>query len=100
MTKKVRISAESLPRLRDFVVSADVDMGCRPVALKRGDRFATTVLSSDEELERLSRRRSVGIEIEVLEEIPPAEARLRMVRTRSGNRFAGGQVPRGLGRKE
>jgi len=98
MTKKVRISAESLPQLRDFLAIADVDMGCRPVALKRGDRFATTVLSTDQELERLSRRRAGGIQIDVLEEIAPPESRLRMVR--SGNRFAGGQVPRGLGVKE
>jgi hypothetical protein len=98
MTKKVRISAESLPQLRDFLLSADVDMGCRPVASNLGDRFATTVLSSDDELERLSRRRAGGVEIEVLGEVAPPEVRLRMVR--AGNRFAGGQVPRGLGVKE
>ena len=45
MTKKVRVSAETLPQLRDFLAGAEVDMGCRPVALKRGDRFATTVIS-------------------------------------------------------
>jgi hypothetical protein len=66
--------------------------------VKRGDRFATTVVSSDEELDQLSRRRSAGVRIEVLEEIPPPASRLRMVRP--GNRFAGGQVPRGLGVKE
>jgi hypothetical protein len=73
-------------------------MGCRPVAVKRGDRFATTVISGEEELDRLSRRRSRGVRIEVLEEGAPPAARLRMVR--SGNRFAGGEVPRGLGVKE
>ena len=98
MARKARISAETLVELRDFLAGADVDFGCRPVAVKRGDRFATTVVSSDEELGRLSRRRSGGVRIEVLEEIPPPETRLRMVRP--GNRFAGGQVPRGLGVKE
>jgi hypothetical protein len=98
MTKKVRVSAGSLPELRDFLAGAEVDMGCRPVAVKRGDRFATTVVSGEEELDRLSRHRAAGIRIEVLEEVPPPEARLRMVR--SGNRFAGGRVPRGLGVKE
>jgi hypothetical protein len=98
MTKKVRVSAENLPELRDFLAGADVDMGCRPVAVKRGDRFATTVISGEEELDRLSRRRSRGVRIEVLEEVAPPAARLRMVR--SGNRFAGGEVPRGLGVKE
>ena len=98
MAKKARISAETLPELRDFLAGAEVDFGCRPVAVKRGDRVATTVISSDEELGRLSRRRAGGVRIEVLEEIAPPEARLRMVRP--GNRFAGGQVPRGLGVKE
>jgi hypothetical protein len=98
MTKKVRVSAETLPELRDFLAGAQVDMGCRPVAVKRGDRFATTVISAEEELDRLSRRRSGGVRIEVLEEVPPPAARLRMVR--AGNRFAGGRVPRGLGVKE
>jgi hypothetical protein len=28
-------------------------MGCRPVAVKRGDGFATTVISSEQELDRL-----------------------------------------------
>jgi hypothetical protein len=98
MTKKVRVSAESLPELRDFLADAAVDMGCRPVAVKRGDRFATTVISGDEELDRLSARRAGGVRIEVLEEVRSPAARLRMMR--AGNRFAGGQVPRGLGVKE
>ena len=98
MTRKARVSAESLSELRDFLAGADVDMGCRPVAVKRGERFATTVISSDDELDRLSTRRSSSVRIELLEEIAPPETRLRMVR--SGNRFAGGQVPRGLGVKE
>jgi hypothetical protein len=98
MAKKARISAESLVELRDFLRGSEVDFGCRPVAVRRGDRFATTVISSDEELGRLSRRRAGGVRIEVIAEIPPPEARLGMVR--SGNRFAGGQVPRGLGVKE
>jgi hypothetical protein len=98
MARKARISAESIVELRDFLSGADVDFGCRPVAVTRGDRFAATVVSSDEELGRLSRRRSGGVQIELLEEIPPPAARLRMVRP--GNRFAGGQVPRGLGVKE
>ena len=98
MTKKVRVSAETLPELRDFLAGAQVDMGCRPVAVKRGDRFATTVISGDEELDRLSARRAGSVRIEVLEEMRSPAARLRMMR--AGNRFAGGQVPRGLGVKE
>ena len=69
MTKKVRVSAETLPELRDFLIGAKVDMGCRPVAVKRGDRFATTVISGDDELDRLSARRAGSVRIEVLEEV-------------------------------
>ena len=98
MTKKVRVSAETLPELRDFLTGAQVDMGCRPVAVKRGDRFATTVVSGDDELDRLSARRAGSVRIEVLEEVRSPAARLRMMR--AGNRFAGGQVPHGLGVKE
>ncbi|MBR9838485.1 hypothetical protein [Salipiger thiooxidans] len=98
MSKKLRVSAESIPELRDFLAGADVDMGCRPVAVKRGDRYATEVISDDDELARLGRRRAGGVRIEVLEEMPSAARRLRMVP--SGNRFAGGVVPRGYGRKE
>jgi hypothetical protein len=98
MARKARISAGSLPELRDFLTGAEVDFGCRPVAVKRGDRFATTVVAAEGELDQLSRRRSGSVRIELLEEVPPPEARLRLVRP--GNRFAGGGVPRGLGVKE
>ena len=59
MTKKARISAESLPELRDFLASAEVDMGCRPVAVKRGDRYTTTVIS-----ERRGARSPLGAAIQ------------------------------------
>lgn len=98
MPKKLRVSAGTLPELRDFLAGAAVDMGCRPVALKQGDRYATTVISEDEEIARLSRMRAGGVRIEVLEEVRPARTRLRMVAT--GDRFADGTVPRGLGVKE
>ena len=51
MSKKLRVSAETIPELRDFLAGADVDMGCRPVAVKRGDRYATEVISDDDELD-------------------------------------------------
>ena len=58
----------------------------------------STVVADDDETARLSRVRAGGIRVEVLEEVRPASARLRMVP--AGNRFAGGAVPRGLGVKE
>lgn len=98
MPKKVRISAETIAELRDFLVGADVDMGCRPVAEKAGDTYATTVVSEQDELNRMSARRLGTVRIEVLEEMPDPRVRLRMLHT--GNRFDGGRVPKGLGIKE
>lgn len=98
MPKKLRVSAETITELRDFLAGADVDMGCRPVAVKQDDQYATTVVSDDRELDRMSARRLGSINIEVLEEVPSAESRLRMLR--SGNRYLRGNVPQGLGEKE
>lgn len=97
MAKKLRLSAETIPELRDFLAGAVVDMGCRPVALRRGDRYATTVIAEDAETARLSRARAGSVRVEVIEEVRPA-ARLRMMPT--GDRFAGGAIPHGFGVKE
>ena len=59
MTKKARISAESLPELRDFLAGAEVDMGCRPVAVKRGDR-----LHDDGDFQRRGARSPLGAAIQ------------------------------------
>lgn len=98
MTRKLRISAPDIPRLRDFIDPADVDLGCRPYALKKDGRVETYVMSSDEEFSRLTLRVGNNIRIEDLGEIPDAATRLRVVN--QGNRFANGEVPRGLGKKE
>lgn len=98
MTRKLRISAESVHHLRAFLSDADVDFGCRPVARQHGSRSETVVLASDEESGRLAARRSTGIVVEDLGELPEPSTRLRM--SRPGNRFSTGQVPRGLGIKE
>lgn len=98
MPKKLRISAESIAELRDLLADGDVDMGCRPVAIKTGDTYSTTVVSEQEELDRLSARRLGTVKIEVLGDIPAPKARMRKRHT--GNRFASGRLPKGLGIKE
>jgi len=98
MPKKLRVSAETITELRDFLSGVDVDMGCRPVALKRDDRYVTTVVADDGELDRISIRRLGSISVEVLEDVPSPQSRLRMLR--SGNRFLRGKVPQGLGEKK
>ena len=98
MTRKLRISAEDIPGLRAFLDPAEVDLGCRPYAMKRDGRFETVVLSSETEFARLETRRGTNIRIEDLGEIADNTARLRL--TLSGNRFASGEVPRGLAKKE
>ena len=98
MPKKLRIRADSPDRLRGFLADADVDMGCRPVARQREGRYETVVLSSTTEYGRLQSRRSAGIEIEDLGDLPDPATRVGLAR--SGNRFLSGGVPRGLGIKE
>jgi hypothetical protein len=95
--KKIRIDAASLGELRAFLSDGDVDLGCRPFARKLGERFSVVGVADDADIARLSARVVGGVRIEVLEELPPPEARLRMVQPR--NRFLRGDVPRGLGRK-
>ncbi len=98
MTRKLRISAPDIPQLRDFINPADLDLGCRPYALKKDGRVETYVMSSEEEFSRLRLRVSNDIRIEDLGGIPDEATRLRVVNR--GNRFADGEVPRGLGKKE
>lgn len=98
MTKKVRISADSVQRLRGFLDEAELDHGCRPYAREREGRYETVVLSSESEFNRLAARRSAGIKIEDLGDLPEPATRLRM--TRAGNRFQSGGLPRGYGLKE
>ena len=97
MSKKLRVSADTLPELRDFLAGADVDMGCRPVAVKQEGRYSITVISNEAELDQMSARRVGGVRIEVLEDVASPTTRLRMVHP--SNRFLRGNMPRGLGKK-
>ena len=103
MDKKLKIKAPDLRSLRTFLAGADLDFGCRPVARQEGDRYVTVAFASDDQLARLNIRRSVGraqsVEIEVVEELPDPQTKLKLV-SRAAARFAGGGLPRGLGRKE
>lgn len=104
MPKKIRIDATSLGQLRDMLSGVDVDLGCRPVATKKDDRYSVIAIAEDADIGRLEARiapdaRAAGdIRIEVLEELPPPEVHLRMVQQQ--NRYLRGEIPRGLGRKE
>lgn len=98
MPKKLKIKANDVRVLRNFLKDADVDLGCRPVARRAGDQVYTIAVADDDQIGRLNARLAGGIEIEVLEELPEPRMRLRMVQPR--NRFLRGEIPRGLGKKE
>lgn len=98
MPKKIRIKASSLSILRNFLIDAEIDFGCRPVARKVGDYYSVTGVSEDDQLQRLNLRRISGVQIEVLEELPDPAVQLRLVP--QTNRFHNGTVIRGLGKKE
>jgi hypothetical protein len=103
MDKKLKIKAPDLASLRSFLAGADLDFGCRPFARKDGAAYVTTAIATDDQLGRLNARRSTTrmqtLEIELVEEVPDPMTKLRLV-PRTGSRFAGGVLPRGLGRKE
>ena len=100
MPMKLRVSAASLPQLRDFISGVDVDLGCEPVAVKQDDRYSTTVFADDQEFLRLSTDLPPGVALEALavEEVFVPMAQEKAVA--KGNRFLDGTVPRGLGTKE
>jgi hypothetical protein len=103
MDKKLKITGPDLPALRAFLAGADLDFGCRPVARKEGDQYATTAVASDDQLSRLNSRRATArmqsVQIDVIEELPDPQTKLSLV-SRGAGRFADGGPPRGLGRKE
>jgi len=96
--RKLKISAESKQALRQFLADADVDLGCRALARREGDRISTIAVAEEVEITRLAGRADARVSIEVLEPIPPAESRRALVPR--GNRFLAGELPRGLGEKE
>jgi hypothetical protein len=102
--KKIRIEAPSVEYLRDFLSGVDADLGCRPFARQTADRFSVTAVAEEADIGRMNSRiasdaRITGyVRIEVLEDVPEPEARLRMVQPR--NRYLRGEIPTGLGKKE
>ena len=98
MLIKLRVRADTLSDMRDFLADADVDIGCTPLVVSVGDRYSITVISDQREYNRLVTQRSGNVDIDVLEDVTAPTAALRMVA--SGNRFQGGGTPRGLGTKE
>jgi hypothetical protein len=98
MAKKIQVDARSIAALRDLLGSASMDLGCRPFVRRRGDRYVVVAIAEDLEIDRLRAARTGDVGIEVLEELPPATSRRAAVSR--GNRFAGGEIPRGLARKE
>jgi hypothetical protein len=98
MQRKIKISAESKAALRHFLADNQVDLGCRPVARREGDRTSTVGVVDDAQVGGLMARASIGVAIEVLDVIPDARSRAGLVA--SGNRFVSGELPRGLGTKE
>ncbi|TCU33128.1 hypothetical protein [Rhizobium azibense] len=98
MQRKLKISAESKAALRQFLAENEVDLGCRPVARREGDRTTTIGIADEAQVDQLVARASLGISIEILEAVPDTRSRLGLVS--SGNRFLSGELPRGPGKKE
>jgi hypothetical protein len=99
----VEIAAGSLADLKDFTDQMQPDdLGCRPVARRRGEKFVVTAYLPEAQLEAARGSRAASnVSLEVVENVTEA-GRQRQQEVGEGDRFAtrGDVVPRGLGRKE
>jgi len=98
MKRKLKISAESREALRTFLVGADVDLGCRPMAHREVGRVTIIAAAEEAEITRLSAPRADSVSVEALDPVPSAGARRAMVA--GGNRFLAGERPQGFGEKK
>ena len=98
---QVRLVAGTLDALRAFIRDTQPDLGCRPVAVRRGEGFVTEVYLPEPRLQAARALRSAAeVQISVVDNITES-GRARQAEVGKGNRFATrGSVPRGLGRKE
>lgn len=98
---RIEIEGKSLDDIRAFTDEIQPDLGCRPVALQKDNRFVITAYVPEAKLEEArSSRSAYQVRIHVVENATKV-GRKRMLEVGTGNRFATRDaVPQGLGRKE
>ncbi len=100
MAAKMEFRARALGDLRAFLVGADLDYGCRPVAVKSGPDYVVQAVGDPARVERLRAARSgLDVTVRVIEEVrtrTPAQAPA----VGQGDRFERPGSVRGFARKE
>lgn len=97
---RIEVRAKTVDELRSFLDGADLDLGCRPAVHRRAGELVVEAYATMPQLDRLRRTRSApGVSVDVVENASQV-GRTRQAEVGSRNRFAGRQVPRGLGIKE
>jgi hypothetical protein len=100
MAAKMEFRARALGDLRAFLVDADLDYGCRPVAVKSGPDYVVQAVGDPAGVERLRAARSgLDVTVRVIEEVgtrTPAQAPA----VGQGDRFERPGSVRGFARKE
>ncbi|VVP60037.1 hypothetical protein PS850_06158 [Pseudomonas fluorescens] len=98
---RVRVAAQTLGKLRDFIDETQPDLGCRPAARHTEAGFVTDVYLSESRLAAARTARSAAdVNLTVLENTTEIGL-ARQAEVGQGNRFAARKtLPRGLGRKE
>lgn len=95
--RRVRLEADNLQALDCVVRGSSANLGCRPIVWRTAGKFHIEVLVND--LHKLSElAHTSAVRVLFSEAAPNPVSRLALVS--KTNRFAGGCLPRGLGRKE
>jgi hypothetical protein len=97
---RMELRAQSVEELRSFLDRTGLDLGCRPVARREGDKYVVDVYAPMPQIERVRSARSAsGVTVTVVENASEI-GRARQAEVSSGNRFAARIAPSGLGIKE
>lgn len=97
---RIKLQARTVEELRAFLNGSNLDFACRPVVRREAGGLAVEVYATLPEVQRLRRsRRDTGVSLSIIENASEI-GRARQAEVGSGNRFAGSQIPRGLGIKE
>ena len=97
----IEIAAATLADLKAFTDEIQPDLGCRPIARRRGAEFVIDAYLPEAHLEAArGARAAAGVSLRVVENLTEVGLQ-RQQEVGEGNRFAArGEIPRGLGRKE
>jgi hypothetical protein len=97
---RIELRAQTVEELRSFLDGADLDLGCRPAARKRGGELVVEAYATMPQISGLQASRNAsGVTVRIVENATEV-GRARQSEVGSGNRLSRQQPFRGLGIKE